>query len=144
MQVCYCMTWVFQDLPTSGLSAPHTWFLPTHHCKSAPIPQGEAQSPAAESKFGARPIPTFCAPHLLCISSSGCKQSPLGRGGRQMRTGAGWQLVKRNNLGAKKSSCAPLLIAEKASRGSFAQAGPEPHREIVCEPLLIWTCSDKE
>ena len=85
--------------------------------------------------------------HLIPYASSPlveklqtCKQSPRGMGGWEMRTGAGWQLVKRNILGAKKSSCAPLLIAEKASRGSFARAGPEiAHREIVCEPLLIWT-----
>ena len=47
---------------------------------------------------------------------------------KEMRTGAGWHLVKRNILGAKKK--AALLTELNASRSSFARAGPAPRDRV--------------
>ena len=51
---------------------------------------------------------------------------------KEMRTGAGWHLVKRNKLGAKKADAAASYSPAAGISRSFAQAGPEPHTERSC------------
>ena len=134
--VCYCVTEAFPDLPTSSCPSACPSACPT---RGSYPPLQICSNPARRSSItrGRVEIWSLAYSNFLCTSSLVHlllwlqTESPW-KGWEADADRGGVAVGKEEQPRGQKKLMRPLLLLPKASRGSFAEAGPEAHTERSC------------